>query len=55
MQIVAWSGDGNNVAVSWIHAAARFGFDAAAGLPGASLARRSGHRLGAARGRSGAP
>ena len=25
-QIVAWSGDGNNVAVSWIHAAQRFGF-----------------------------
>jgi ornithine carbamoyltransferase len=25
--IVAWSGDGNNVATSWIHAAARFGFD----------------------------
>jgi len=25
--VVAWSGDGNNVAVSWIHAAARFGFD----------------------------
>ena len=25
-QIVAWSGDGNNVATSWIHAAARFGF-----------------------------
>ncbi|VAW13310.1 Ornithine carbamoyltransferase [hydrothermal vent metagenome] len=24
---VAWSGDGNNVAASWIHAAARFGFD----------------------------
>ncbi|MGE5269744.1 MAG: ornithine carbamoyltransferase [Thiohalocapsa sp.] len=24
---VAWSGDGNNVAVSWIHAAVRFGFD----------------------------
>ncbi len=23
---VAWSGDGNNVAVSWIHAAVRFGF-----------------------------
>src|SRR6202795_3533552 len=23
---VAWSGDGNNVAVSWIHAATRFGF-----------------------------
>ena len=25
-QTVAWSGDGNNVAASWIHAAARFGF-----------------------------
>ncbi len=25
-RIVAWSGDGNNVATSWIHAAARFGF-----------------------------
>ena len=25
--VVAWSGDGNNVAVSWIHAATRFGFD----------------------------
>jgi ornithine carbamoyltransferase len=25
--IVAWSGDGNNVAVSWMHAAARFGFE----------------------------
>jgi len=25
--IVAWSGDGNNVAVSWIHAAVRFGFE----------------------------
>ena len=25
-KIVAWSGDGNNVAVSWIHAAQRFGF-----------------------------
>jgi ornithine carbamoyltransferase len=24
--VVAWSGDGNNVAVSWIHAAVRFGF-----------------------------
>jgi ornithine carbamoyltransferase len=24
--VVAWVGDGNNVAVSWIHAAARFGF-----------------------------
>ncbi len=26
-KIVAWSGDGNNVAASWIHAAARFGFE----------------------------
>ncbi len=25
--IVAWSGDGNNVATSWIHAAVRFGFE----------------------------
>jgi ornithine carbamoyltransferase len=26
-RVVAWSGDGNNVAVSWTHAAARFGFE----------------------------
>ncbi|MDP6353422.1 MAG: ornithine carbamoyltransferase [Alphaproteobacteria bacterium] len=26
-RIVAWSGDGNNVANSWIHAAVRFGFE----------------------------
>jgi len=26
-KIVAWSGDGNNVLTSWIHAAARFGFE----------------------------
>jgi ornithine carbamoyltransferase len=25
--VVAWSGDGNNVSVSWVHAAVRFGFD----------------------------
>jgi len=25
-KVVAWSGDGNNVANSWIHAAGRFGF-----------------------------
>jgi len=25
-KVVAWSGDGNNVATSWIHAAIRFGF-----------------------------
>ncbi|MGH6947483.1 MAG: ornithine carbamoyltransferase [Kiloniellales bacterium] len=26
-KVVAWSGDGNNMATSWIHAAARFGFE----------------------------
>ncbi|HYC13935.1 MAG TPA: ornithine carbamoyltransferase [Stellaceae bacterium] len=26
-KVVAWSGDGNNVATSWIHAAVRFDFD----------------------------
>ncbi|HWK45565.1 MAG TPA: ornithine carbamoyltransferase [Stellaceae bacterium] len=26
-QVVAWTGDGNNVAASWIHAAARFDFE----------------------------
>ena len=26
-RVVAWVGDGNNVATSWIHAAARFGFE----------------------------
>ncbi len=26
-KIVAWSGDGNNVATSWIHAAVQFGFE----------------------------
>jgi ornithine carbamoyltransferase len=26
-KVVAWSGDGNNVAASWVHAAVRFGFD----------------------------
>ncbi len=30
---IAWSGDGNNVATSWIHAAARFDFDFAVGCP----------------------
>ncbi len=32
-KIVAWSGDGNNVLVSWIHAAARFGFELRAACP----------------------
>jgi len=26
-KVVTWSGDGNNMAASWIHAAARFGFE----------------------------
>ena len=26
-KVVTWSGDGNNMAVSWIHAAVRFGFE----------------------------
>ncbi len=30
---VAWIGDGNNVAVSWMHAAARFGFTLRLGCP----------------------
>lgn len=30
---VAWAGDGNNVAVSWIHAASRFGFELSLACP----------------------
>ena len=32
-KVVAWSGDGNNVAASWVHAAVRFDFVLATGLP----------------------
>src|SRR5690606_15827919 len=32
-KVVAWSGDGNNVATSWIHAAARFDFELRIGCP----------------------
>lgn len=32
-QVVAWSGDGNNVANSWIHAAAVLGFELRLGCP----------------------
>ncbi|HEV8015697.1 MAG TPA: ornithine carbamoyltransferase [Stellaceae bacterium] len=35
-KIVAWSGDGNNVATSWIHAAARFGFELRLACPDAN-------------------
>ena len=30
---VAWSGDGNNMATSWLHAAGRFGFELRIGCP----------------------
>jgi ornithine carbamoyltransferase len=51
--VVAWSGDGNNVAVSWIHAAVRFGFDLRLACPDAlqppaavlDWARREGGRI----------
>jgi len=32
--VVAWSGDGNNVAASWIHGAVRFGFELRLACPG---------------------
>jgi ornithine carbamoyltransferase len=51
--VVAWSGDGNNVAVSWVHAAVRFGFDLRLACPEAlpppttvlDWARREGGRV----------
>jgi ornithine carbamoyltransferase len=51
--VVAWSGDGNNVAVSWIHAAVRFGFELRLACPEQLLppqavvdwARREGGRV----------
>ncbi len=33
-RVVAWSGDGNNMATTWIHAAARFEFDLRLACPG---------------------
>ena len=36
-QIVAWSGDGNNVAASWIEAAAHFGFEMRLACPAESV------------------
>jgi ornithine carbamoyltransferase len=32
-KVVAWSGDGNNVAASWVHAAVRFGFTLSVACP----------------------
>jgi ornithine carbamoyltransferase len=34
-QVVAWAGDGNNVANSWIHAAVQFGFELRVATPAA--------------------
>ena len=33
-RVIAWSGDGNNMATSWIHAAVRFGFQLRLACPG---------------------
>ena len=52
-RIVAWSGDGNNVAASWVHAAVRFGFELRLACPEAlsprpgllDWARREGGRV----------
>ena len=38
-KIVAWSGDGNNVATSWMHAAVRFGFELRLACPDGAVAR----------------
>jgi len=40
-RVVAWSGDGNNVAVSWIHAAVRFGFALRLACPAGLKPRQS--------------
>ena len=52
-QVVAWCGDGNNVARSWIEAAVRFGFTLRLATPQRSAARASAPGLGAGRGRIG--
>ena len=46
---VAWVGDGNNVAVSWMHAAVRFGFELRVACPDELRPERRGDRLGEAR------
>ena len=40
-QVVAWCGDGNNVARSWIEAAVRFGFTLRLATPDALVRRLS--------------
>ena len=47
---VAWTGDGNNVAASWIQAAARFEFKLALACPPQLNPEKQGPRLGQARG-----
>ena len=44
--VVAWSGDGNNVAVSWIHAAVRFGFELRLACPDGAAAAAGGASTG---------
>ncbi len=39
-KVIAWSGDGNNMATSWIHAAARFGFELRLACPEQLTPRR---------------
>ena len=48
---VAWIGDGNNVAASWIQAAARLGFKLTLACPPQLNPEQRGPRLGQARGR----
>jgi len=39
-KVIAWSGDGNNMAASWIHAAVRFGFELRLACPEALVPPR---------------
>ena len=50
-QVVAWCGDGNNVARSWIEAAVRFGFTLRLATPDALRPPQDAARLGARAGR----
>ena len=50
-QVVAWCGDGNNVARSWIEAAVRFGFTLRLATPDALRPPAGADRLGARAGR----
>ena len=46
---IAWVGDGNNVAASWMHAAVRFGFELRIACPRRAAPGAAGDRLGEAR------